>query len=59
MGILIAKGFLFIGKKWDAEVRAAAAFALRQISDPRVAEVLVVLANDRDPRIRQIAKAYG
>ncbi|MFQ5993238.1 MAG: HEAT repeat domain-containing protein, partial [Nitrospiraceae bacterium] len=59
VGILVAKGFLFIGNKWDAEIRAAAAFALRQISDPRAAQVLVTLANDRDPRIRQIAKAYG
>jgi diguanylate cyclase (GGDEF)-like protein len=44
-------------KRRSSAIRAAAAFALAQISHPRVAEVLVPYADDHDPRIRQIAKS--
>ncbi len=57
--VLAAKGFLFFGKRWNAQVRAAAAFALRQMPRARVAQVLRPLSQDRDPRVRQIAKSFA
>lgn len=57
--VLATKGFLFFGKRWNAQVRAAAAFALRQMPRARVAQVLKPLAQDRDPRVRQIAKSFA
>ncbi|HSQ85996.1 MAG TPA: HEAT repeat domain-containing protein, partial [Desulfobacterales bacterium] len=44
-------------KRRSSAIRAAAAFALAQISHPRVAEVLAPYTDDHDPRIRQIAKS--
>ncbi len=53
--ILKAK-HIFPGRyKYNAKVRAAAALALRQISHPRVVEILRPVLNDRDPRLREIA----
>ncbi len=57
--VLAAKGFLFFAKRWNAQVRAAATFALRQMPRSRVAQVLKSLAQDRDPRVRQIAKSFA
>jgi len=37
-------------------VRAAAAFALGQISHPKADENLARFAEDRDPRVREIAR---
>jgi len=54
--ILAPKPRFSLRKKPSAQVRAAAAFALGQISHPRVTEVLAPLAEDHDPRIRQIAQ---
>ena len=54
--ILGQKGWFLVTKRWNGEVRGTAAYALRQISDPRVAKVLKPLANDRDPRVKQIAR---
>ncbi|MEJ2234032.1 MAG: hypothetical protein P8X67_08900 [Syntrophobacterales bacterium] len=44
-------------KKQSSAVRAAAGFALAQISGPHVAEALAPYVDDRDPRIRQLARA--
>ncbi|TAJ07876.1 MAG: diguanylate cyclase [Nitrospirae bacterium] len=54
--IVAPKGFLRLHKRWSADVRAAAAHALAQIPDPRVAKVLARLAKDADPRLRQLAR---
>lgn len=54
--ILSPKGFFRLHTRWPADVRAAAAYALAQIPDPRVAKVLVRLAKDPDPRLRQLAR---
>jgi HEAT repeat protein len=50
-------GILSFRKKRNSAVRAAAAFALAQIPDERISEILAPYADDRDPRVRQIAKA--
>ena len=55
--IVAPGGFLSLRKKQSSAVRAAAGFALAQISDPRVAEVLAPYVDDSDPRIRQVARA--
>ncbi|MDE3244280.1 MAG: HEAT repeat domain-containing protein, partial [Nitrospirota bacterium] len=54
--ILAPKGFLRFRKRWTADVRAAAAYALAQIQDPRADKVLARLAQDADPRLRQLAR---
>jgi diguanylate cyclase (GGDEF)-like protein len=54
--VLTARKFpLFGGKRWDDQVRATAAFALAQIGGNRAKSVLARVADDADPRIRQIA----
>ena len=53
---LETKRFLFFHKGNSDQVRATAAFALTQISDPKATHHLTQLVNDRDPRIRQIAQ---
>jgi len=55
--ILAPGGFLSLRMKQSSAVRAAAGFALAQISDPRVVEALAPYVDDRDPRIRQVARA--
>ncbi len=55
--ILSARKGWFSRKKWTPQVRAAAAFALGQITHLRAAEVLVLFTDDPDPRVRQIAQA--
>jgi len=56
MRILAPKGFLRFRKRWPADVRAAAAYALAQISDPRAAKALARLAKETDPRLKQLAR---
>ena len=46
--------FLF-GRRWDEQVRATAAMALRQISHHRAGEVLSRFRKDGDTRVRQLA----
>ena len=54
--VLSARKFpLFGAKRWDDQVRATAAFALAQIGGNRAKAVLAKVADDADPRIRQIA----
>ena len=55
--LLASRGFLR-RQRHSAEVRATAALALAQINHPRVAEVLANYANDKDPRVRQIANSF-
>ena len=51
-----SRGFLFFRKKPDARVRAAAAYALAKIDDPRVAAVFERLTKDSDPRVQEVAR---
>jgi diguanylate cyclase (GGDEF)-like protein len=54
--VLTARKFPVLGKlRWDDQVRATAAFALAHIGGDRAKSVLRRVANDPDPRIRQIA----
>jgi len=55
--ILTRKGSFFRRKRKRAQVRAAAAFALGQISHSRAAEVLAAFVDDRNPQVREIARA--
>jgi diguanylate cyclase (GGDEF)-like protein len=48
---------LSLRKRRSSAIRAAAAFALAQIPHSRVSEVLAPYADDRDPRVRQIARS--
>ncbi len=54
--ILAPQGFFSFLKKRSPLVRATAAFALAQMSDPRVAEVLARHLEDDDSRVRQAAR---
>jgi HEAT repeat protein len=55
--VLDPKGFFLLRKKRSPQVRAAAAFALGQISHPQVPQVLASLINDGDPRVQEIVKS--
>ena len=56
---IITPGVFFtFRKRKNALVRATAAFALTQIDHPKVAEVLALYVEDRDPRVRQIARDH-
>ena len=56
--VLTARKFPILGgKRWDDQVRATAAFALSQIGGERAKSALRKVADDPDPRIRQIAMA--
>ncbi len=54
--ILAPQGFFSFLRKRSPLVRATAAFALAQISHPRVAEVLARHVDDDDSRVRQAAR---
>ena len=54
--ILTPKGFFLLRKKRSPQLRAAAAFALGQISHPKVTEVFGPLIHDVDPRVQEVAK---
>jgi len=56
--IITPGGFFSFRKRKNALVRATAAFALTQIDHPKVAEVLALYVEDRDPRVRQIARDH-
>jgi HEAT repeat protein len=57
--VLAQKRFGFLGYRWNDQVRATAALALRQIDDPAAAAVLQPFAKDRDARIRQLSRTAG
>jgi HEAT repeat protein len=54
--VLLPKRTFFMRKWRNPQLRAAAAFALGQIHHPRADEYLALYANDRDPRVREIAR---
>jgi HEAT repeat protein len=56
MKILKRKGSFFHRKRRSPQVRATAAFALAQISHPRVVELFTHFVDDRDPRVKEIAQ---
>jgi diguanylate cyclase (GGDEF)-like protein len=57
--VLVARKFPLLGRlRWDDQVRATAAFALAHIGGDRAKAALRRVAEDADPRIRQIA-AHG
>lgn len=56
--VLTQKRSWFFTKRWNAQVRGAAAFAINRIHPARLAEVLKPLLNDQDPRVRQIARSF-
>jgi hypothetical protein len=53
--LLRPKGFLLWKKSYSDEIRASAAFALKEIDDPRVRDVLRRYAQDPDGRVREVA----
>ena len=55
--ILKKRRFLFLGQRWNEQVRAMAAMALKQISDPQAAQVLTRFTHDGDRRVRQLARS--
>ncbi len=54
--ILAHKRFGFLGYRWNDQVRATAALALRQIGDPQAAVALQPFAEDRDARVRRLSR---
>jgi hypothetical protein len=54
--LLLPRTFLIFRKKRNAQVRAAAAYALGQIPHPEAAEHLARFVDDRDPRVRAVAQ---
>jgi HEAT repeat protein len=55
--ILKQRRFLFFGRRWNTQVRAMAAMALKQISDPSALQVLTRFRRDSDARVKQIARS--
>jgi HEAT repeat protein len=55
--ILRPKSLLLWKKRYSDEVRANAAFALTQINDPRIDDLLRRCAQDEDQRVREIARS--
>jgi HEAT repeat protein len=53
--VLSQRKGLFLRRRWNEQVRATAALALRQIDHPRAAKVISRYAKDRHIRVRQIA----
>jgi HEAT repeat protein len=57
LGVILAeKRFGFLGFRWEDQVRATAALALRQIVDPSAAVILQPFMEDHDARIRQLSR---
>jgi len=56
--LMVTRSFFTFRKRKNPLLRATAAFALAQISHPRVAEVFSLYLEDRDPRVRQSARDY-
>jgi HEAT repeat protein len=55
--VLSKRKGLFGRRRWNEQVRATAALALKQIPDPRAAKVLARYAKDKHTRVRQIAES--
>lgn len=54
--LVAPRRFLFLRRKPDHSLRAAAALALSRIPHPRAAEILAPLVDDLDPRVRELAR---
>jgi HEAT repeat protein len=57
LNILKGKRSLFRRKRRSPQVRSTAAFAMAQIPHPRVPELLAPFVEDRDLRVREIARS--
>lgn len=55
--ILTSRNLLSLQKKYSDNLRAVAVFALAQIPHPRVPDIMKSLAQDRNPLVRQTARA--
>jgi HEAT repeat protein len=55
--VLRRRRFLFFGRRWNEQVRAMAAMALKQISDPQAAKVLSRFTRDEHRRVQQLARS--
>jgi len=55
--IVTPRGLLSLQRKYGENLRAAATFALAQISHPQVLKVMKSLSEDSDPRVRRTALA--
>jgi HEAT repeat protein len=50
------KGSFFRRKRRSPQIRATAAYALAQIPHPRIPEILAAFVDDRNLRVREIAR---
>jgi HEAT repeat protein len=57
--VLSQRKFLFLGRRWGEQVRAAAAIALKQISHPKAADTLSQYTSDSASRVRHLARPSG
>ncbi|MGA1825761.1 MAG: diguanylate cyclase [bacterium] len=57
--VLKSKGFFFFRKPPKDNLRAVAAFALKQIPQFQVTHILSQFVNDRDPAVREIARSVS
>ncbi|MGA1871323.1 MAG: diguanylate cyclase [bacterium] len=57
--LLKTRRFLFFRKRKKDHIRAVAAFALKQIPQLQVTQVLGRFINDPDPAVREIARSVG
>ena len=55
--VLRRRRFLFFGRRWNEQVRAMAAMALKQISGPQAAKVLSRFTRDGHGRVQQLARS--
>ena len=55
--VLVPHGFFLFRKKRNPDLRAAAAYALGQISHPDVRGILAHFVEDKDPRVQDIARS--
>jgi hypothetical protein len=53
--VLKQRRFVFFGRRWSEPVRAMAAMALKQVSDPSARKALIRFRRDSDARVKQIA----
>jgi diguanylate cyclase (GGDEF)-like protein len=57
--LLVAQGFFLFRKNRNPDVRAAAAYAMGQISHPDVRGILAHFVEDKDPRVQEIARSVA
>jgi diguanylate cyclase (GGDEF)-like protein len=57
--VLAQRKFLFLGRRWGEQVRAAAAIALKQISHPKATDTLSHYTSDSASRVRHLARPSG